>query len=352
MTRSTRNSSLSALGVCVTLTLGLLLTVPADVVAQGPGTEGGQWTYLGGDAWHTRYTPADQIDASNFKDLEVVWTWDAASFGDSTSRATPTYVDGKLITVSGDRRHVVALDPATGELLWSFTEPKTFRHDYSMRKGYGKGVAYAEVDGRGVVFISSPAFFLHALDAETGRPLENWGRPVPVVGFGQTGTVDLVEDLIADWEPWTTTQQPYDADQGLPLELGYITSSSPPIVVNGVVVVGNSAEQGYNQTRRENVPGDILGYDAKTGEFLWKFHVIPRPGELGHDTWENDAWKWTGDVSSWAPMAAGRRWRLPRVGISSLPCSTRRRTWATTRGSDLRASVPGRPAASTSPVRR
>jgi quinoprotein glucose dehydrogenase len=90
----------------------------------------------------------------------------------------------------------------------------------------------------------------------------------------------------------------------LPLELGYITTSSPPIIVNDVLIVGNSAEQGYNQTRVENVPGDILAYDAKTGKFMWKFHVIPRPGEFGHETWENDAWKWTGDVSSWAPMSA------------------------------------------------
>ena len=288
--------------------------MPGAAVAQGPGTENRQWTYLGGDAWHTRYSPADQIDASNFEDLEVVWKWDAGSFGPSTSRATPTYVDGKLITVTGDRRHVVALDPATGDMIWSFTEPKTARYDYSMRKGYGKGIAYAEVDGRGVVFISSPAFFLHALDADTGRPLENWGRPVPVTGFGMSGTVDLVEDLIHDWDPWTSRDQPYDADRGLPLELGYITASSPPIVVNGVVVVGNSAEQGYNQTRQENVPGDILGYDAKTGEFLWKFNVIPRPGEVGHETWENDAWKWTGDVSSWAPMAAD-----PELGLVYIP---------------------------------
>jgi glucose dehydrogenase len=97
---------------------------------------------------------------------------------------------------------------------------------------------------------------------------------------------------------------------GIPLELGYITASSPPIVVNGVVVVGNSAEQGYNQTRIENVPGDILAYDARTGDFKWRFHVIPRPGEFGHETWESDAWQWTGDVSSWAPMSAD-----PELGL-------------------------------------
>ena len=89
-----------------------------------------------------------------------------------------------------------------------------------------------------------------------------------------------------------------------------VTASAPPIVVNGVVVVLVGHEPSYDQTRIENVPGDIQGFDARTGEFLWKFHVIPRPGEFGHDTWENDAWEWTGDVSSWAPMASD-----PELGL-------------------------------------
>ncbi len=288
-----------------------LIIAPSMLAAQGPGTENGLWTYLGGDAWHTRYTPADEITADNFDELTMLWRFNAASFGPSTPRATPSYVDGKLITVTGERRHVIALDPTTGELLWSFREPNTHRHEYSMRKGYGKGVGYAEVPGRGgVVFVSSPAFFLWALDADTGEPLEDWGEPIDIPGFSQTGGVDMVADLIEGWGPWENWNEPYDPYMGIPLELGYITASSPPIVVNGTVVVNNSAEQGYLQTRVENVPGDILAYDAATGEMKWKFHVIPRPGEFGHDTWENDAWEWTGDVSSWAPMAAD-----PELGL-------------------------------------
>ena len=294
----------------LTLAIGVLMSAPTAGMAQGQGTKDGQWTFLGGDAWHTRYSPATQINAYNFADLEVAWRWDAASFGESTPRATPSYVDGKLITVTGDRRHVVALDPATGELLWSFTEPNTYRYEYSMRKGYGKGVAYGEIDGRGVVYIATPAFFLHALDAETGQPLEGWGEAVPIDGFPSSGSVDLVADLIDGWGPWEKLHQTYDPYMGIPLEIGYITSSSPPIVVGDVVIVGNSAQQGYNQTRREMVPGDILAYDARTGDFKWKFHVIPRPGEFGHETWENDAWQWTGDVSSWAPMSAD-----PELGL-------------------------------------
>jgi quinoprotein glucose dehydrogenase len=290
--------------------LGVGILVPRAAIAQGPGTEDGQWTYLGGDAWHTRYTPSDELTPENFEELEVAWEWNATSFGPSTARATPSYIDGKLITVAGNRRHVVALDPGTGEVLWTFREPNTPRHDYSMRQGYGKGITYAELDGRGVVFITSPGFFLHALDADTGRPLENWGRPVPVDGFSDSGTVDLVEDLISDWGPWVAMDRPYDPSIGIPKEIGYITSSSPPIVVDDVVVVGNSAEQGYRQTRVENVPGDILAYDARTGDLKWKFNVVPRPGEFGHDTWENEAWQWIGDVSSWAPMSAD-----PELGL-------------------------------------
>ena len=270
------------------------VALPTGVRAQAPGTDNGEWHYIGGDAAHTRYSPADQIDASNFENLQEAWVWDGASFGSASGRSTPTYVDGLLFNVAGPRRHVVAIDPASGETLWSFREPNTGRWEYSMRQDYGKGIAYAEIDGRGVVYITTAAFFLHALDARTGAPLEGFGGAIPIDGFPATGSVDLLADLGHE----------YDVSDGIGLETGYITASSPPIVVNGVVIVGNSAEQGYNQSRIENIPGDILAYDARTGEFLWKFNVIPGPGEFGHETWENDAWEWTGDVSSWAPMAA------------------------------------------------
>ena len=305
---STMKNAIAAPGQCrqlarvvvLTLALGLLgctqgqSPVTEAEFAEGPGTADGQWQYLGGDSAHTRYSPADLINADNFENLEEEWVWDGASFNAASGRSTPSYVDGVLYTVAGPRRHVVAIDPASGETLWSYREPNTFRWEYSMRKDYGKGVAYAEVDGRGVIYVISPAFFLTALDAKTGLPLQGFGKPVPIEGFPDTGVVDLLADLGHEYDPY----------YGIPLEKGYITASSPPIVVNGVVVVGNSAEQGYNQSRIENIPGDILGYDARTGEFLWKFNVLPGPGEFGHETWENDAWQWTGDISSWAPLSA------------------------------------------------
>ena len=294
--------------------LAVVLVVPPDVAAQLPGVENGEWRYLGGDAGHTRSNPGlNQIDASNFSELEVAWIWRGSNFGagvEYTARSTPVFVDGVLYTVAGQRRQVVAIDAATGETLWTFREPETMRYLRSPRTDFGKGVAYAEVDGRGVVYVTSPAFFLWALDARTGRPLEDWGTPVPLDELSQTGVVDLIPDLVRDWGPWLSWDGPYDPDNGIPQRLGMVTSSSPPIVVNGVVVVLVGHEPSYDQTRIENVPGDIMGYDARTGEPLWKFHVIPRPGEFGHETWENDAWRWSGDMSTWAPASAD-----PELGL-------------------------------------
>jgi len=265
--------------------LGLGLVGPLVAQDRPPG----DWSWWGGDSHATRYSPHAQITADNFATLETAWVWRGDNYGpepDALLRATPIYAAGKLFTVAGSRRTVVAIDPATGETLWMFRERPTKRWSDSMRKDYGKGVAYDVVDGRGRIYVVTPAFFLHALDAETG---------MPVPTFGANGTVDLLDDL----GPW-----PHDRDDGYPPEVGYITSSSPPIVVNGVVVVGNSHEQGYYQTRKENVPGNILAYDANTGKHLWTFNVIPRPGEFGHETWKTDAWKVTGNVSAWAPLSA------------------------------------------------
>jgi quinoprotein glucose dehydrogenase len=298
-------------GVAVIVgTLGI-----AGLIAQ----QNGEWPNITGGYSSTRYASFDQINASNFNTLKVAWEWrgevpPGVELGDINARGLPIYVDNLLYTTSGPRRTVIAMDPVTGKTIWTFQEPETPRHAYSMRSNHGKGVAYTRINGRGVILVTTPGFFLHALDAKTGQPLENWGTSVPVRGFPKSGSVDMLKDLIADWQPWLDAKLPYDPANGLPLSLGYITTSSPPIVVNDVLIVGNSAEQGYNQTRIENVPGDILAYDARSGKFMWKFHVIPRPGEFGHDTWENDAWKWTGDVSSWAPMSAD-----PQRGIVYIP---------------------------------
>jgi glucose dehydrogenase len=285
----------SSLALVLAALLSGLAGLPA--AAQTRGNVDGEWRYWGGDAWSTRYSPLDQVNADNFGDLEVAWVWRGDNFSpqpDYIMRSTPIYADGIVYTVAGRRRTLAAIDPATGETLWTFREPNTARWENSPRENYGRGVAYAEVDGRGVIYMVTPGFFLHALDAKTGQPLEGFGGHIPIDGFPDTGTVDML----------ATLGHPYDVYSGIDPEVGAITTSSPPLVIDGVIIVGNSAHPGGGYTRTENVPGDVQAFDARTGEHLWTFHTIPRAGEFGNDTWENDAWQWSGNVNVWAPLSA------------------------------------------------
>ena len=205
---------------CLALCCALLFSMSLPDLSQAQQTSMdervGDWMYIGGDVGSQRYSELSQITGSNFEDLDVSWEWDGGSFGNVLARPTPIYVDGMLITVAGERRYVVALDAGTGETLWTFREPSTPRWEYSMRKNHGKGVAYANVDGNDIVIVISPAFFMHALDAHTGEPIEGFGGAIPIEGFPETGSVDLLADLGHE----------YDVYEGIPLETGYITSSS------------------------------------------------------------------------------------------------------------------------------
>ena len=119
------NYSLGALCLCLILN--------GNISAQ----ETVEWTTLGNDFAHTRSTSATQITPENFSELEVAWTWDGASFEAQSGRSTPSYINGKLFTVAGARRHVVAIDPQSGSTIWSYREPDTGRWEYSMRADYG-----------------------------------------------------------------------------------------------------------------------------------------------------------------------------------------------------------------------
>ncbi|NNE69993.1 MAG: PQQ-binding-like beta-propeller repeat protein [Rhodothermales bacterium] len=273
---------------------GALLGTPA--IAQNV-----EWTHWGGNEGQARYAPLDQVNEDNFEELEIAWRWSANNFGPSPQyiyRATPLYVNGKLYTVAGERRTAVCIDPDTGETLWMWRMRENPRWEASTRKNYGKGVAYAEVDGRPTIFLITPGYYMVALDADTGQPVPH---------FGMNGVVDLHLGM-GDY--------PVDADRGI-LDSGDITSSSPPIVVNGVIVVGNSHDRGYYPDRKENVPGHIRGYDVKTGMMKWRFNVVPQEGEFGQDTWEDDSWKYSGNVSAWAPLSADSE-----LGLVYIPTDT------------------------------
>ena len=270
--------------------LSAALWAPGAADAQS-GAANGQWRYYGGDAGSTRYAPLGQIDRDNVADLEVAWRWQAANFGPQPEfnyRTTPLMVDGVLYATAGYRRTVVAIDAGTGETLWTYRLDDGDRA--APRRNSGRGVAWWEAPGIAPrIFMVTPGFQLVALDAATGRPIQD---------FGDGGVVELRVGL------------------GRELDLidAPIGSSSPPIVVDDVIVIGSALPSGGAPRSREMPPGHVRGYDAVTGELRWTFHTIPQPGEYGNETWEDGSWEYTGNAAVWTPISAD-----PELGLVYLP---------------------------------
>jgi quinoprotein glucose dehydrogenase len=238
-----------------------------------------EWRYYGADAGSTKYSPLSQIDASNVNKLHIAWSWSAKNFGPSAEfnwEATPLMVGGRLFVTAGTRRDAVALNAVTGETLWMYRLEEGARGETVARRN-NRGLAYWSDGGDERILLISPGYQLIALDARTGRPIP---------GFGQDGIVDLWEGL--------------DRAEVKPGEIG---SSSPAIVVRGVVVVGAALQAGIAPRSKKNVPGYIRGYDVHTGKRLWTFRTIPQPGEFGHDTWEKGSWEYTGNTGAWGPLS-------------------------------------------------
>jgi quinoprotein glucose dehydrogenase len=257
----------------------LLLVVACSLQAQQGATRG-EWRAYGGDQGNTRYSPLDQINASNVKELEIVWRWKADNFGptpDYNWEVTPLMIGGVLYFTAGSRRDVVAVNAATGETLWMYRLDEGERGDRATRK-QNRGLAYwtdGSNDAR--LLLVTPGYQLVALDAKTGRPIPT---------FGKDGIVELTEGL--------------DRDVVKP---GQIGSSSPAIVVRDVIVVGAAMIAGTAPPSKAHVPGYVRGFDVRTGKRIWTFKTIPQPGEFGHETWEQDSWKYTGNTGAWAPLA-------------------------------------------------
>jgi quinoprotein glucose dehydrogenase len=210
---------------------------------------------------------------------------------DALYSSTPLYVNGVLYTTAGQRRAAVALDPATGEMIWMHGENEGERGDAAPRQGAGRGLSYwANEDGadRRIIYVT-PGYRLVALDAETGHPVGT---------FGNNGVVDLKEDFDQEIDP-------VDSNIGL---------NATPLVVGDVVVVGAAHRPAGSMESRWDTRGYVRGYDVRTGERLWIFHTIPLPGEFGYDTWEEGTAEQNGNAGVWAQMSAD-----PELGLVYLP---------------------------------
>jgi len=299
------------------------------------GNKPGEWRYWGADAWSTRYSALDQINASNFDSLQIAWQWNAGQYGeDEYYRTTPLYANGRIFTVATTRRKAFAVDPSNGTTLWQWGIDEGIRWQKAPRQFAGRGLAYWTDGTNERVIVVTPGYHLASLDAKTGK-----GDPK----FGKDGVVDLMDGLgyplvplavddsgpliVSEGAParkarpgekWNAkTKTGADGTVGIDPANGQIANSSPAIIVGDVIVVGNSSMHGYYPIRLHNIPGFVRGFDVHTGKQLWKFNLIPQPGEFGAETWTKGSKIGTPGVGKndpWATYTAD-----PELGLVYIP---------------------------------
>jgi quinoprotein glucose dehydrogenase len=259
----------------------LVLTSLSYFTYAQQGAPEGEWPTYGGDLGHTRYSALNQINATNFDELEVAWRFKTDNLGPRPEyrfQSTPLMIDGVIYSTGGSRRAVVALDASTGELKWVYSLDEGERAANAPRALSGRGLAFWQDGNEKRVVYVTPGYQMIALDAETGRPAP---------GFGSNGIVDLK----------------LNADQQIDLVTGEIGLHATPIIAKDVVIVGAAHRTGGNPKSRENVKGFVRGFDVRTGERLWIFHTIPMPGEYGYESWLDNSAQYTGNTGVWAQIS-------------------------------------------------
>jgi quinoprotein glucose dehydrogenase len=262
--------------------IGWLLCVAVIAVAPAHAQPSGdlEWRTYGGDLASTRYSPADQITADNFSDLELAWSLRTDNFGPEPEfnlQSTPLMVGGVLYSTVGSRRTVIAADAATGELLWMHRLDEGERGSAAPRRLSGRGLAYRDDGDAGQILYVTPGYQLLALSAATGQR---------IAGFGTDGIVDLKLNM----------------DQDIDLVTGEVGLHAAPLVVGDTILIGAAHLPGSAPESMENVKGYVRGFDAATGERKWIFHTIPGGDEFGNDTWLNGSWRYTGNTGVWGQM--------------------------------------------------
>ena len=280
-----------------TLLLGTIsLLACSPEISQENAASEGDWRHHGGNHNSDKYSPLDQIDGSNFSELELAWRYrspdldlpEDLAYPTGDYRAVPLVVDG-IMYVNSNHGLISALNSATGEELWVF-DPKSYELGPPLFSPLQtRGIEYWTDGEIERIFIATSGKQLVSIDIETGQPDPN---------FGDDGYVDLKQNF-----------------GRLEFEMNNITHGAPPIAVGSTVIVGSKVYD-FSMFNR-SPPGHVRAYDAYTGDFKWRFNTIPQEGEYGNETWENDSWRVTGNTNVWTYMSADEE-----AGIVYLPIST------------------------------
>ena len=254
----------------------------AGAVALAPDAREQDWPFYGGDQGGMKYSPLTDVNATTVSRLAVAWEWSPrekalSQYGTRPGnfQATPLMIDNVLY-LSTPYNRVVALDAETGAERWTF-DPKAYE-DGQPPNGTGfvhRGIAAwrDSADGNKLRIFLNSRYRLLCIDAASGRLVDS---------FGTHGVFDLSKGLV--WE----------------INKTHYTNTSPPIVYKDLVILGNGV--GDRLVYRNDPPGDVRAFDARSGRQVWSFRPVPQPGEFGNDTWGADSWSYTGHTNAWPPM--------------------------------------------------
>ncbi|MCY4426470.1 MAG: PQQ-binding-like beta-propeller repeat protein [Halieaceae bacterium] len=228
------------------------------------------WEVYGGDPGNSKYSSLRQINRGNVSRLVPVWSYASAKgaelFSSSELQLNPIIVDGVLFG-RNPLHEVFAIDAATGKELWTF-DP--FASKAGLLGSYMRGLSFwRDGDEQRLFFNASQS--MYALDARSGKLIDS---------FGKGGKVDLRQGL------------------GREPEKISVYSPSPGVIFEDLIILGSAVTEGEGAA-----PGDIRAYDVRSGELVWTFHTIPHPGEFGHHTWPENAWRSAGGANAWAGMS-------------------------------------------------
>ncbi|HZD48253.1 MAG TPA: c-type cytochrome [Silvibacterium sp.] len=232
----------------------------AQVSMPSSNPQSKDWPVYGGQLASDHYSSLAQINRATVSKLKIAWTFDTR---EQDGLQTSPLVVGRVLYAYTPTQKVIALDAATGKLLWTFDSGiKGTQPD--------RGLSWW-TDGSESRLFAGVMNFLYALDPATGRPISS---------FGENGRIDLRKQLRGDYR-----------DQSIVL-------TTPGVVYKDLIIVG-----GRNPETHPAPPGDIRAFDVRTGALRWSFHTIPHPGEFGYDTWPKDAWLTAGAANNWAGMS-------------------------------------------------
>lgn len=279
-------------------TLRIALFAIAAVTALGQfKPKDTEWHSYTADTSGSRYRPLDQINASNFNKLEIAWRFKTDSLGNRPEfklEGTPLMVNGVLYTTAGSRRAAIALDAATGELLWVHGEREGERGAAAPRQLSGRGLAYWSDGKEERILYVTPGYRLICLNAKNGQLVST---------FGRNGVVDLKLELDQTLYPDITT--------------GEIGLQSAPVVAKDTIIIGAAFREGFTPKSKRNNKGYVRGFDVRTGKRLWTFHTIPTKTEPGYDTWLNGSAEYTGNNGVWTQVSVDEQ-----LGLVYLPVET------------------------------